>query len=82
MSGGSGEEKGMGCSEMVVSSPYAGVQHQLDLTSVPETSQQLALALDKLRPATNDYPTKPYAESFNWQEVVDKLPASFAGILH
>jgi len=66
-------------SEILVSSPYKGVEHHLDLTSVPETSRQLALALQKLQPVTEDYQTEPYSESFNWQEIVGLLPSNFSG---
>ena len=66
-------------SELFVSSPYKGLEHHLDLTSVPETSKQLALALQKLRPVTDEYPSQPYSESFNWQEIMDSLPSEFSG---
>jgi hypothetical protein len=66
-------------SKILVSSPYSSLEHHLDLSSVPETSQQLALALEILRPVTEEYPSQPYSTSFNWQEVVDLLPAAFTG---
>jgi hypothetical protein len=65
--------------ELVVSSPYTGVEHHLDLKSVPETSRQLALALQRLRPIVQDYPSKAYVDSFNWQEIINLLPSSFSG---
>jgi hypothetical protein len=65
--------------DVLVSSPYAGLEHHLDLTTVDESSRQLALALRSLKPVTIEYPIKPYSESFNWQEIVDQLPPSFAG---
>jgi hypothetical protein len=74
------EQRGMMKSEILVSSPYKGLEHHLDLTSVPETSRQLALALQNLRAVTNDYQTEPYPESFNWGEIVDSLPSDFSGI--
>lgn len=66
-------------STLFVSSPYKGLEHQLDLTSVPEASKQLALALDKLQPVTDEYPSQPYSESFNWQEITNSLPPDFSG---
>jgi hypothetical protein len=66
-------------SELLVTSPYPSPEHHLDLSSVPETSQQLALALEILRHVTEEYPSQPYSTSFNWQEVVDRLPADFTG---
>jgi len=46
----------MAPAEIVVSSPYLGDEHHLDLSSVPEPSQQLAKALSSLRPVT-DHPS-------------------------
>jgi len=69
----------MAPAEIVVSSPYLGDEHHLDLSSVPEPSQQLAKALSSLRPVTDDYPSQPYPTSFNWQEIIDQLPSDFAG---
>jgi hypothetical protein len=66
-------------SELFVSSPYLTSEHHLDLSSVPETSQQLARALQNLRPVTKNYQSKPYSTSFNWQEIIDLLPANFEG---
>jgi hypothetical protein len=66
-------------SKLLITSPYPSPEHHLDLSSVPETSQQLALALEILRPVTEEYPSQPYSTSFNWQEVVDRLPADFTG---
>jgi hypothetical protein len=68
-------------SKLLVSSPYPGVTHQLDLSSVDETSRTLALALQQWRPIKDDYPSQSYVESFNWQEVIDLLPSDFSGIL-
>jgi len=67
--------------EVIVSSPYTGVEHHLDLKSVPETSRQLALALQGLRPIVEDYHSKAYVDSFNWQQVINHLPSSFSGTL-
>jgi|SRR5271156_2716544 len=68
-----------GKSELLVSSPYSGEEHHLDLSSVDERSRQIALALQNLRPTTNSYPSDPYSASFNWQEIVDLLPTDFEG---
>lgn len=74
------EAEKMTSSNILVSSPYSSSEHHLDLSSVPETSQQLALALEILRPVTEEYPSQPYSASFNWQEIVDRLPNDFTGI--
>ena len=66
-------------SDLFVSSPYAGTEHHLDLMSVPETSRQLAIALQILQPTADDYPSQPYSVSFNWQQVVNQLPSDFSG---
>lgn len=66
---------------VLVSSPYDTVEHHLELSSVPETSQQLALALTSFRPVTNEYPSRPYVDSFNWKEVINQLPPDFSGTL-
>jgi hypothetical protein len=68
-----------GSGEVLVSSPYAGREHHLDLTTVDDSSRQLALALRSLKPITIEYPIKAYSESFNWQEIVDQVPPSFTG---
>jgi len=71
-----------GSEEILITSPYSGQEHHLDLMSVDESSKQLALALQTLKPTTNEYPAQHYAESFNWQEIVDQLSPSFAGTPH
>src|SRR5437773_8260675 len=73
--------KRMRSSELLVSSPYKGVEHHLDLTSVSEMSRQLAIALQILQPVTNDYPSNPYSASFNWREIINLLSSDFSGIL-
>jgi hypothetical protein len=65
--------------DLLVSSPYEGLEHHLNLSSVSENSEQLALALAHLRPTTVQYPSQPYATSFNWQEVVSFLPSDYSG---
>ena len=67
-------------SKLFVSSPYNGVEHHLDLKSVPETARKLALALANLKPAMADYPSHAYVDIFNWQQVIDTLPSAFSGI--
>ena len=71
--------KEMSNDKLFVSSPYKGLEHHLDLTSIPETSKQVALALEKLQPVTTEYPSQLYSESFNWQEITDSLPSDFSG---
>jgi hypothetical protein len=65
--------------DLLISSPYTTPEHHLELSSVPETSQQLALALQILRPIVKDYPTQSYSTSFNWQEIINLLPSNFTG---
>jgi hypothetical protein len=72
-------KEGETTSELFISSPYPTSEHHLDLSTVPETSQQLARALQILRPVTKDYQSKPYSTSFNWQEIINLLPANFEG---
>lgn len=67
--------------QLLVSSPYTGDEHHLDVSSLPKSSQQVATALSSLRPVTDDYPSDPYSTSFNWQEVIDQLPSEFTGTL-
>ena len=67
--------------ELLVSSPYDGFEHHLNLKSVSETSRQLALALQHLQPILEDYPSQSYVDSFNWQQVIDLLPSNFSGLL-
>jgi hypothetical protein len=75
------EEKGeRSMSKYLVSSPYPGLRHHLEIDSVDETSRKLAVALQHLRPIKDDYPSAPYEDSFNWQQVVDLLPSDFAGM--
>jgi hypothetical protein len=68
-----------GPTELLVSSPYRTAEHHLDLSSVPKTSRQLSLALQHFLPRVKDYHSQPYATSFNWQEVINILPADFTG---
>jgi hypothetical protein len=67
--------------DSLVSSPYSGVEHQLDLSSISVPSRQLAVALTHLQPTTQEYPSQPYSSSFNWQEIIGLLPPEFSGFV-
>lgn len=60
--------------DRLISSPYNEAPHLLDLKTLDTPARLLAKALTVLKPIRDDYATAPYAESFNWQEVVDLLP--------
>ena len=59
----------------LVASPYIEQEHLLDLESVDAESGLLAEALSLMRNTRADYATAPYAESFNWDEVMAELEA-------
>ncbi|KAJ5243138.1 uncharacterized protein N7469_001465 [Penicillium citrinum] len=61
----------------LISSPYNGVAHLLDLETLDIQSRILALALASFRSVREDYATAPYIENFNWDEVFD-LVKSFS----
>lgn len=58
---------------LIVTSPYTELEHQLDLSTLDREDALFAQALQNLRPVCDDYATAPYLESFNWDEVLDKL---------
>lgn len=60
--------------DRLIASPYNDPPHLLDLKTLDTPNRLLAKALTVLKPTRDDYATAPYAESFNWQEVVDLLP--------
>ena len=60
---------------LLVASPYLEREHLLDLDTVDEESGLLAEALMLMRNTREDYPTAPYAESFNWDEIMSELVA-------
>ncbi|PGH15568.1 hypothetical protein AJ79_02350 [Helicocarpus griseus UAMH5409] len=60
-------------SSHLITSPYNEEGHLLDLNTVDTANQLLAKALTVLKPIRQDYATAGYAESFNWQFVIDVL---------
>lgn len=54
-------------------SPYTTLPHLLDLRPLEGSERLLAKALAVLEPVREDYATSPYAEAFNWDEVIDRL---------
>jgi hypothetical protein len=59
--------------DLLVISPYNETPHLLDLQSLEPQAQLLALALTELTSIKEDYATTPYAEIFNWAEVIATL---------
>lgn len=57
----------------LIASPYTEAEHLLDLETLNAENGLLAEALVEMRPLRDDYATAPYAETFNWDEVVDKV---------
>jgi hypothetical protein len=59
---------------LLVVSPYTEKEHLLDLDTLDDENQLLALALTQLQcMRTDDYATAPYSQTFNWAEVIDIL---------
>jgi hypothetical protein len=56
--------------KFLVTSPYNTPSQLLDLTRLALQDRIFTLALTVLGPIRNDYATAPYAESFNWDEVL------------
>lgn len=57
----------------IVQSPYTEPEHLLDLDTLDRENGLLARALSVMKHTRDDYATAPYAESFNWSEVMDEL---------
>lgn len=57
----------------IVASPYTDTEHLLDLDSLDIENQLLSEALQRMRAVTEEYATRPYVESFNWEEVVGRV---------
>ncbi|KAM0259618.1 hypothetical protein ACHAQJ_003197 [Trichoderma viride] len=57
----------------VLKSPYPERPHLLDLETVSHEAGLVAKALRSLKSIRGDYATAPYAESFNWPEVVEEV---------
>lgn len=57
----------------LVASPYTDPEHLLDLESLDTENQLLSEALQKMTAVTEEYATRPYVESFNWEDVIDRV---------
>lgn len=57
----------------IVTSPYTEPEHRLDLSTLNPENALFAQALQSFRRTRDDYATAPYLESFNWDEVLDRL---------
>jgi hypothetical protein len=57
----------------MVQSPYTEQDHQLDLSTLDFENAVLAEALAGLKSIREDYATAPYAESFNWSDIMTEL---------
>lgn len=63
----------LGASRYLVASPYTEAEHLLDLETLDVENGLLAEALVKMKPLRHDYATAPYAETFNWEEVIERV---------
>jgi hypothetical protein len=59
--------------QWLISSPYSGTVHQLDLLSLDLQNRLMALALQALSPASGNYATQPYPDAFKWIRVMEIL---------
>ncbi|KAI2626267.1 hypothetical protein GGS21DRAFT_540980 [Xylaria nigripes] len=59
--------------DLLVISPYTEKKHLLDLTTLDTKNAILAQALVHLKCLRPDYATAPYADTFNWGEVMDQV---------
>ncbi|KAK0741951.1 hypothetical protein B0T21DRAFT_282302 [Apiosordaria backusii] len=59
----------------LVVSPYVEQEHLLDLQTLDDENQLLALALTQMKCLRDDYATAPYLETFNWPDIIDTLRA-------
>lgn len=57
----------------LVASPYTEQEHLLDLESLDTENQLLGEALQGMKAVTEGYATRPYVESFNWEELIDRV---------
>jgi hypothetical protein len=65
-------------SRYLVQSPYSEKEHLLDIRSLDNENALLARALADLRCLRDDYATAPYIDSFNWNDVMERLRALVA----
>ncbi|BFZ65436.1 hypothetical protein YB2330_006604 [Saitoella coloradoensis] len=59
---------------LLQSSPYPSEPHLLNMSTLDQDAQDLALALQNLRPLSKAYATTAYADAFNWDEIISSLP--------
>ncbi|KAK4176659.1 hypothetical protein QBC36DRAFT_290340 [Triangularia setosa] len=59
----------------LVASPYTEQEHLLDLETLDNENQLLALALTQMKCLRDDYATAPYLGTFNWHDIIDTLRA-------
>lgn len=59
----------------LVVSPYEEREHLLNLETLDEENQLLALALTKMKCLREDYATAPYVDTFNWGDIIETLRA-------
>lgn len=57
----------------LIASPYSDQEHLLDLESLDTENQLLSEALQSMKAVTEEYATRPYVDSFNWEEVIDRV---------
>ena len=58
---------------LLIVSPYIEPAHLLDLGTLDTANQLLAKALTGLKCLRIDYATAPYAEIFNWSQIVQSV---------
>ncbi|KAI1102751.1 hypothetical protein F4804DRAFT_253606 [Jackrogersella minutella] len=62
-----------GGEHFLVQSPYTEQEHLLDLRTLGAENALLARALARMRSLRPDYATSSYAETFNWDEIIEEL---------
>lgn len=62
-------------SNYLLVSPYTEQEHLLDLRTLDTENALLAKALVHMQSLRPDYATSPYAETFNWSEIMAELAA-------
>lgn len=60
-------------SRYIVASPYTEDEHLLDLETLNVENGLLAEGLMEMKELRDDYATAPYVDTFNWDEVVDRV---------
>lgn len=67
------DSNAVGSQRYLVASPYTDQEHLLDLESLDIENQLLSEALQNMKAVKEEYATRPYVESFNWEEIVDRV---------